>query len=497
MRDLSIDVPGPAGDITLVCGISFDLVAGRTLAIVGESGCGKSVTARALLGIAPPGGRIAGSIRFDGAELAGAREAEWRGIRGRRIAFIGQEPMSGLDPAQTDRLGAHRGRSAPTPAAGASRPGSAPSPCSAGSGSTIRSGWRGLYPHQVSGGMAQRVTIARALAGDPEILVADEPTTALDVTIQADILALLRSLQQTSEIAVLLVTHDWGVVAGLADDVLVMYAGQAVEQAAAEVVFDRPRHPYTEALLGSDPHGATPGMPLPAIAGTVPAPGRWPSGCRFADRCRYVTPECTVAEPSPGQTPRRGTGPDAFTPTGWRGRDDQQKQAAATATATAGAGALLEVQDLCVSYRHGGRTFSALDKVSVDVQAGQTVAVVGESGAGKSTLGRAVLGLVPVTSGVIRFDGQDITRLGHRARVADRGSAASGVPGSEQLAEPGPHHRLVGRRAAAWPAQTARRGRGTRSPPCSSGSGCRPARPTATRGSSPAASASGSRSPGR
>jgi peptide/nickel transport system permease protein len=297
VRDLSIDVPGPAGDITLVSGISFDLVAGRTLAIVGESGCGKSVTARALLGIAPPGGRIAGSIQFDGAELAGAREAQWRGIRGRRIAFIGQEPMSGLDPAQTigsalteivraySGCGRKQARQRAIALLGRVR---------------IDDPQRvaRLYPHQVSGGMAQRVTIARALAGDPEILVADEPTTALDVTIQADILALLRSLQLTSEIAVLLVTHDWGVVAGLADDVLVMYAGQAVEQAVAEVVFDQPRHPYTEALLGSDPHGATPGTPLPAIAGTVPAPGHWPSGCRFADRCRYATPECTVAEPA-------------------------------------------------------------------------------------------------------------------------------------------------------------------------------------------------------
>jgi peptide/nickel transport system permease protein len=296
VRDLRIDVPGPAGDITLVSGIDFDLAAGRTLAIVGESGCGKSVTARALLGIAPPGGRIAGSIRFDGAELVGARESRWRGIRGRRIAFIGQEPMSGLDPAQTigsaltevvraySGCGRKQARQRAVALLGRVR---------------IDDPQRvaRLYPHQVSGGMAQRVTIARALAGDPEILVADEPTTALDVTIQADILALLRSLQLTSQIAVLLVTHDWGVVAGLADDVLVMYAGQAVEQAAAEVVFDRPRHPYTEALLGSDPHGATPGMPLPAIAGTVPAPGHWPTGCRFADRCGYVTPECAAAEP--------------------------------------------------------------------------------------------------------------------------------------------------------------------------------------------------------
>ncbi|HEX3713859.1 MAG TPA: dipeptide/oligopeptide/nickel ABC transporter permease/ATP-binding protein [Trebonia sp.] len=299
VRDLRITVPGASGGTVLVSGMSFDLLPGRTLAIVGESGCGKSVTARALLGVAPPGGRIDGSIRLRGldTELADAREAQWQPVRGRRIAFVGQEPMSGLDPAQT--VGAAlsevvRRYSGCTRKQAAGR--------ALALLSRVRLDDPGrvarLYPHQVSGGMAQRVTIARALAGDPEILVADEPTTALDVTIQADILALLRSLQLTSEIAVLLVTHDWGVVAGLADDVLVMYAGQAVERAAADAVFDSPRHPYTAALLRSDPHATAPGRALPVIAGTVPPPGQWPAGCRFAGRCQFVTAECTASEPA-------------------------------------------------------------------------------------------------------------------------------------------------------------------------------------------------------
>ena len=297
VRDLAVTLPGPSGGTPLVSGVSFDLVPGRTLAIAGESGCGKSVTARALLGVAPPGGWITGSVRLDGAELAGAREAQWRGVRGRRIAFIGQEPMAGLDPTQTVgsalaeviRAYARCGRrEARDRAIHLLRRVSLDDPARVAR----------LYPHQISGGMAQRVTIARALAGDPEILVADEPTTALDVTIQAGILALLRSLQMSSQIALLIVTHDWGVVAGLADDVLVMYAGQAVETAPAQDVFGQPRHPYTEALLRSDPHAATPGAALPVIAGTVPAPGQWPSGCRFADRCGYATPDCTAAEPS-------------------------------------------------------------------------------------------------------------------------------------------------------------------------------------------------------
>jgi peptide/nickel transport system permease protein len=300
VRDLRITVPGPDGGTVLVSGLSFDLLPGRTLAIVGESGCGKSVTARALLGVAPPGGRVDGSIVLGSTELAGAREAQWQAVRGRRIAFVGQEPLSGLDPTQTvgaalsEVVRAYSGcgrRQARERALALLSRVKLDDPDHVAK----------LYPHQVSGGMAQRVTIARALAGDPDILVADEPTTALDVTIQADILALLRALQLTSGITVLLVTHDWGVVAGLADDVLVMYAGQAVERSTAQDVFGAPRHPYTEALLRSDPHATAPGRALPVIAGTVPPPGQWPAGCRFAGRCGYVTPDCTAAEPALAQ----------------------------------------------------------------------------------------------------------------------------------------------------------------------------------------------------
>jgi peptide/nickel transport system permease protein len=296
VRDLRITVPGPDGGTVLVSGLSFDLLPGRTLAIVGESGCGKSVTARALLGVAPPGGRVDGSIALGGTELAGAREAQWQAVRGRRIAFVGQEPLSGLDPTQA--VGAALSEVVRA-YSGCGRSQARERALALLSRVKLDEPERvaKLYPHQISGGMAQRVTIARALAGDPDILVADEPTTALDVTIQADILALLRALQLTSGIAVLLVTHDWGVVAGLADDVLVMYAGQAVERSAAQDVFAAPRHPYTEALLRSDPHATAPGRTLPVIAGTVPPPGQWPAGCRFAGRCGYVTADCTAAEP--------------------------------------------------------------------------------------------------------------------------------------------------------------------------------------------------------
>lgn len=295
VSNLVAAVPGgESGELTLVDGISFELSAGRTLAIVGESGCGKSVTARAVLGAPPRGGWLAGSVRFGGLELIGASRGELQTVRGRRIAFIGQEPTASLDPTQSVGSGLAelvRLYSGCPRAKAKRRALELLEQVRINDPARVAR----LYPHQISGGMAQRVMIARALAGQPEVLVADEPTTALDVTVQADILALLRSLQLSTQIAILLVTHDWGVVAGMADEVLVMYAGQTVEQGPAEAVFHSPRHPYSDLLLRSNPYRAAPGMRLPAIPGTVPAPGRWPSGCRFAPRCPYALESCTAA----------------------------------------------------------------------------------------------------------------------------------------------------------------------------------------------------------
>jgi peptide/nickel transport system permease protein len=293
VRDLSVSVRTAEGEVTVVERVSFDLTRGHTLALVGESGCGKSMTARGILGVLPPGGALPeGSVRLDGQELVGASSAVLRSVRGRRIAIIGQEPQASLDPTQTvgsalrEVLACYR----PKMTRGEAKL------------TVLRlleqvqlkdaARVARLYPHQLSGGMAQRVTIARALAGQPEVLIADEPTTALDVTVQAEILALLRSLQLQSGMAMLLITHDWGVVAALADDVAVMYAGQVVERAPAEEIFDRPRHPYTRALLLSDPHRAQLGQDLPTIPGSVPVPGRWAAGCRFAARCGYATDAC-------------------------------------------------------------------------------------------------------------------------------------------------------------------------------------------------------------
>jgi peptide/nickel transport system permease protein len=296
VRHLSVSFPGREQDIRVVEDVTFDVAAGEIVGIVGESGCGKSVTTSAIVGLLPGSGRIdGGSIWFDGKDLARASEAELRKLRGRKIAFVSQEPMVSLDPCYRagfqieEALRHHRGlsrRAARARALELLRDMHFADP-----GAVAR-----RYPHELSGGMAQRVALARALAGDPELLVADEPTTALDVTVQAEILDLIRELQVTRQMSVLIVTHDWGVVADLCDRVVVMYAGQIVERSDAQSIFDTPLHPYTEALLASNPHLAPEAAALPMIPGTVPPPGSWPTGCRFSARCRYAVAACAELE---------------------------------------------------------------------------------------------------------------------------------------------------------------------------------------------------------
>ena len=279
-------------------GVSLSVEKGRTLGIVGESGCGKSVLSLSVMRLVPPPGRIAaGRILFDGRDLLTLPSAEMRDIRGRRIAMIFQEPMTSLNPVFTigdqitEAIRAHdRTRSAaalksraiaalervrlPTPARQFDK-----------------------YPHQLSGGMRPRVMIAMALACEPDLLIADEPTTALDVTVQAQILDLLRELQQQSGMAIVLITHDLGVVAEMADEVAVMYAGRVVERARGADIFDDPQHPYTLGLLGSIPRIEETRPRLLAIEGTVPPPFDLPQGCRFNPRCVFAGSGCTVEDP--------------------------------------------------------------------------------------------------------------------------------------------------------------------------------------------------------
>jgi peptide/nickel transport system permease protein len=289
VRGLSVSVAG----LELVKNISFDVADGQTLGIVGESGCGKTVTASAMLGQFSPGLRIDGTVMFDGVDLNRASPRVRAQTRGKGIAYVSQEPMVALDPCFTvssllgELVGQHerlRGAARRARVLELLRQVGLPDPEDTAA----------RFPHQLSGGMAQRVSIAGALAGRPRVLVADEPTTALDVTIQGEILDLLRQLQVETGMAIVLITHDLGVVADICDRVAVMYAGEIVELADVADVFEHPAHPYTRALLDSNPLASDRGAPLPVIPGTVPSPANWPVGCHFGERCRFQIAGCVV-----------------------------------------------------------------------------------------------------------------------------------------------------------------------------------------------------------
>ncbi|MCX5747032.1 MAG: ABC transporter ATP-binding protein [Proteobacteria bacterium] len=299
IRDLVTEFRTDRGMVRAVDGVSFSIPARGTLGVVGESGCGKSVTALSIMRLVSPPGRIAsGTIKYAGQDLLTLPPREMRAIRGNRIAMIFQEPMTSLNPvftvgeqvAEAVRLHQRKSRKdAHAAAIEMFRLVKIPSPETRVDD----------YPHQLSGGMRQRVMIAMALACKPDLLVADEPTTALDVTIQAQILDLLRELQREMGMAILLITHDLGVVAETCDEVVVMYAGRVVEQAPTQALFGAPRHPYTAGLLRSvprydDDHRAR----LVEIKGMVPALSDLPPGCKFADRCGAVQERCRAEEPA-------------------------------------------------------------------------------------------------------------------------------------------------------------------------------------------------------
>jgi peptide/nickel transport system ATP-binding protein len=286
------------GEFHAVDGVSFSVEAGRTLGIVGESGCGKSVTSLSIMGLLPKGqGRISGgSVFFEGQDLATLPSEAMRQLRGNRMAMIFQEPMSSLNPAFTvgdqliEGIRCHRdisheeARALAIAMLGKVR---IPSPQQR----------IDEYPHKLSGGMRQRVMIAMALACEPRLLIADEPTTALDVTIQAQVLDLMRTLREETGTAIVLITHDLGVIAELADDVVVMYGGKVVEQAPVARLFAQPQHPYTIGLLGSIPKMHGQARRLNAIEGQVPTPATPITGCRFASRCPFAVEKCRLVTP--------------------------------------------------------------------------------------------------------------------------------------------------------------------------------------------------------
>ena len=298
VRDLRTLFSTDEGDFLAVDGVGFSVEAGKTLAIVGESGCGKSVTSLSIMGLVPsPAGRIAGgSIRFEGSELVGAPAQAMQDLRGNGIAMIFQEPMSSLNPVFTigeqivEGLLRHRR---------ISRAQATERAIEMLRKVRISAPEQRFHdhPHKLSGGMRQRAMIAMALACEPRLLIADEPTTALDVTIQAQILDLMRTLQRETGTAIVLITHDLGVVAEVADDVVVMYAGRVVEQAPVQALFEAPQHPYTVGLLGSIPRLDAQRSRLASIEGQVPSPLRRSSGCSFAERCPFADARCRAEAP--------------------------------------------------------------------------------------------------------------------------------------------------------------------------------------------------------
>ena len=416
------------GKKTLVAvdGISFAISKGETFALLGESGCGKSATAQGIMRLLPAAGRITGgSIKLEGEELLTLAEAEMRQVRGARIAMIFQEPATSLNPVLTvgmqigevlDRHCDLRGEPARQRMLELLRQVGIADP------------ERRLdeYPFQFSGGMKQRVMIAIALAGEPDLLIADEPTTALDVTVQAQILDLLAQLQRERGMGMLLITHDLGVVAKMAHRIGVMYAGELVEVADREEFFTRPQHPYTQALFAALPEVSRRGMALTTIPGQVPSLAAMPAGCRFADRCSHVMPVCREISPD-----WRGVAASHSLRCHWTG----DATTVANHTPRMGLGHLmpemtpfLDVVDLKVHFpiRRGilQRTVGqvlAVDGVSLAISAGRTLALVGESGCGKTTVGKALLQLVKPTSGNVRLGGSELVGMqGKRLRAARR-----------------------------------------------------------------------------
>ncbi len=459
VEDLRVHFRTAAGPATAVDGVSWSLGAGETLAVVGESGSGKTVSALAVMGLLPPppGCRTSGRIMLRERDLLRCRREELRRMRGRDIAMIFQDPATALNPvltvgaqiAEVMRTHKHTGR-APARRRAVELLGDVgiPDP-----------GRRAEdYPHQLSGGMQQRAMIAMALALDPIVLLADEPTTAVDVTVQAQILDLLTRVQAERGTAIVLITHDLALAASQAHRVLVMYAGRVAEVGAADDVVHRPRHAYTWNLLSALSHLAPRGSRLQPIPGNPPSVIARPSGCPFHPRCRFSTDVCV--EHLPSLLPQGGAahlaachhsgdlgpsgplsgdlgpsgplsgdlGPPASTAAG-AGPSEEAKPAPAPAPSPEN-GDLLEVEDLVVHYpvttgavlkRRIGEV-RAVDGISFGVAPGETLALVGESGSGKSTTARAVLRLIEPTSGTVRFDGEDLAGVGPaRLRALRRG----------------------------------------------------------------------------
>ena len=413
IADLVVDFPLENRTVRAVDGLSFTIRPGQRLGVVGESGSGKSTVAMAVLGLLEPPGRIVeGSIKLGELELGGADEDVLRAVRGGRIAMIFQDALGSLNPVKTIgyqlkeaiRLHTDAGKSDAVDRAvelltevGVQTPHAR----------------LAQYPHEFSGGMRQRVMIAMALASDPELLIADEPTTALDVTTQASVIDLLRHLSEERQMAVMLITHDLGIIASFAEDVLVMYAGAPVEYGAVDDVFERAGHPYTQALIAAVPQlGDERAETLPSIPGVLPRADAIPPGCRFAPRCRLAGARelCRIERPAfefadPALSVACHFTHESRATAGVIHREEMSLGEPAIGST------LLTVDDLAKDYRARAgwgsrqRWLRAVDGVSFEIKSGESLGLVGESGSGKSTVARLLLGLTQRTRGEVMFEG--------------------------------------------------------------------------------------------
>ena len=424
VRGLTVTFVGSGRPVPAVRGIDFDVDANEVLGIVGESGSGKSVTSLAITGLLPPTAQVQGSIELDGIEVTTLDAESLRKMRGRDVGMVFQDPTTTLNPVfpigrQVIEGQVSHGQVAPSDAGRRSvellREVDIPDPQSRVD----------QYPHQFSGGMRQRAVIAMAMAGRPRLIIADEPTTALDVTVQAQVLAVLAKRQADTGAAVILITHDLGVVAEVAHRVAVMYGGRIVESGPVQDIFEHPRHPYTVGLLRSVPRIDTVDTRLVPIIGQPPLPARLPSGCTFHPRCAIgrERPLCAAQDPAL-RTIAEGHSSACHFPEEVAQLLADTAPGARPAVPTAAPvekgtrRPLLEVCGLQVYYpiksgllRRRTGWVRAVDGVSLVIHAGETVGLVGESGCGKTTTGRAIMALVPKTGGRVLFDGQDITAL--------------------------------------------------------------------------------------
>ena len=436
VRDLFVTFRSEAGDVEAVRGLNYSVGRGEVVGIVGESGSGKSVSSMAVMGLLPRSARISGSVKFKGTELLGNSDKQWTQVRGRGISMVFQDPLSALTPVYTvgdqiaEAITTHqhvnrnvaRNRAAelldlvgiPNASARAKS-----------------------FPHEFSGGMRQRVMIAMAIANDPDLIIADEPTTALDVTIQAQILEVFRTAKEVTGAGIVLITHDLGVVAGFADRVVVMYAGKPVESAPVDPLFAEPTMPYTIGLLGSIPRlDAGRGQPLTPIEGTPPSPVDLPPGCPFVPRCPIRIEKCSQIEPdldpvapqhraachradeiSAGTLDRNEVFPAKVVQPSELERKPRTERPA-----------VLELDDVARRFplrkgtvlRRTVGAVHAVDGISFDIRQGETLGLVGESGCGKTTTIMEILGLQPPQQGRIAVLGRDVGALDRRLRMEVR-----------------------------------------------------------------------------